>query len=36
MFHMEQKNWTGSKVCPNFFSYIAVKKLFPIGVFPIV
>ncbi len=35
MFHMEQKNWTGSKVCPNFL-YIAVKKLFPIGVFPVV
>lgn len=34
MFHMEQKNWTGSKVCPIFL-YVAVKKLFPIGVFPV-
>lgn len=35
MFHMEQKNWTGSESLSNFL-YIAVKKLFPIGVFPVV
>lgn len=35
MFHMEQKIGQALKVCPNFL-YIAVKKLFPIGVFPVV
>jgi len=36
MFHMGQKIGQALKVCPNFFLYIAVKKLFPIGVFPVV
>ncbi len=36
MFHMEQKKWTGSESLSKFFLYIAVKKLFPIGVFPVV
>lgn len=27
MFHMEQKNWTGSKVCPNFFIYRCKKAV---------
>lgn len=35
MFHMEQKIGQAQKSV-QIFLYIAVKKLFPIGVFPIV
>lgn len=34
MFHMEQKKSDRLKSLSNFL-YIAVKKLFPIGVFPV-
>lgn len=34
MFHMEQKIGQARKSVQNFL-YIAVKKLFPIGVFPV-
>lgn len=36
MFHMEQKKLDRLKKSVQFFLYVAVKKLFPIGVFPIV
>lgn len=35
MFHMEQKKLDRLKSLSKFFLYIAVKKLFPIGVFPV-
>lgn len=35
MFHMEQKKIGQAQKSVQFFLYIAVKKLFPIGVFPV-
>ena len=36
MFHTEQKKFGQAKKSVQNFLYIVVKKLFPIGVFPVV